>query len=101
MFGKHHLKKMYCQKDLKVEAMIEELIDEQEIPDEDNEDTEDEENKALAKLQTLFSAMKKAEAKVMQNDGTGENYAKAEGWLKKIGRWVNRKAKKLSKKYLC
>ena len=39
--GKHHLKKRYCQKDLKVEAMIEELIVEQEIPDENNEDTED------------------------------------------------------------
>ena len=62
---------------------------------------ENRDTKALAELQTLFSAMKKAEAKVMQNDGMRENYVKAEGWLKKIGRWVNRKAKKLTKTYLC
>ena len=99
--GKHHLKKRYCQKDREVEAMIEELIVEQEIPDENNEDTEDGDTKALAELQTLFSAMKKAEAKVMQNDWTGENYAKAEGWWKKTKRWVNRKAKRLTRKYLC
>ena len=100
--GKYYLKRTYCQKDREVEAMIEELIVEQaEIPDENNEDTEDGETKALAELQTLFSAMKKAEAKVMQNNGTGENYAKAEGWWKKTKRWVNRKAKRLTRKYLC
>ena len=96
--GKGYLKKRYCTEEEEVRAMLQELIGEQEV--QDDEDDGDGDDKVRTELQTLFNALKKAEAKVMQDD-TSDDTAKAEGWFKKLKRWAKKKTKGLTKKYLC
>lgn len=97
--GKGYLKKRYCTEEEEVRAMLQELIGEQGAQD-DEDDDGDSDDKVRTELQTLFNALKKVEAKVMQDDSSDDT-AMAEGWWKKAKRWVNKKAKGLTKKYLC
>ena len=66
----------------------------------DGENTENGDGTVRAELQTLFNALTKVEAKVMQDDTSDDN-AKAEGWFNKLKHWVGKKAKGLTKKHLC
>ena len=96
--GKGYLKKKYCTEEQEVRAMLQDLISEQEIPEDDDDD--DAGGDALAELQTLFNALKNVEAKMMQ-DGMTDKNAEAEGWWKKVRRWAKKKVKHSTKKYLC
>ena len=95
--GKGYLKKRYCNsEEQEMQAMLQELIGEQ-SEEEDESNTGEDDSKALAELQTLFSALNKAEAKAMQ----GEMNAEIEGWFKKLKKWAKKKIGGAAKKYLC
>ena len=64
-------------------------IDESEHPDGDD--------KARTELQTVFNALKKAEAKIQMTNDTPEDIAKAEKWWKRIKHWFHRTIKR----YVC
>ena len=94
------LRKKYCSsEEQQMRAMLQELVGEQGMVDEDfdddDEDTGDGDTKAIAELQTIFSALKKADAKMMGGD------ANAEGWWKKVKGWVSKKLRGITRKYLC
>ena len=94
--GKKYLKKRYCTEE---QEMLQELIEQQAMQDKDNEVTVEDDDKVLAELQSLFSALKKVEAKMML-DGENENVT-AEGWWKKLRKGIKKGAKKFLKSYLC
>ena len=98
--GKGLLKKKYCteEEEEEVRALLQELIEEQGV--QDDKDDGDGEEKVRAELQTLFNALRKVEAKVMQDDTSGDT-AKAESWFKKLKHWVGKKTKGLTRKFLC
>ena len=96
--GKSYLKKRHCTEEEEVRAMLQELIGEQGM--QDDEDAGDGDDKARAELQTLFNALKKLEAKVMQDDSSADT-AKAEGWWKRVKRWARKKIRGATRKYLC
>ena len=96
--GKSYLKRKHCTEQEEVRAMLQELIDEQGL--QDDEGAGDGDDKARTELQTLFNALKKAEAKVMQDDSS-EDTAKAEGWWKRVKRWARKKIRGATRKYLC
>ena len=96
--GRRYLRRRYCSEELEVKAMLQELVGEEGVPEDDEEEGDGE---LLANLQTLFSALKKAEAKVMQDDTTGDDKAKVEGWLKRVRRWASRTTRRLTRRYLC
>ena len=69
--GKGYLKNKYCTEEQEVRAMLQELIGEQEMPEDDEDDDEEDSNGVvLAELQTLFNALKKVDAKMMQDGVT-------------------------------
>ena len=96
--GKAYLKRRHCTEEEEVRAMLQELIGEQGV--QDDEDAGDGDDKARAELQTLFNALKKVEAKVMQDDSSDDT-AKAEGWWKRVKRWAKKKIRGATRKYLC
>ena len=100
--GKSYLKKKYCTEEEEVRAMLQELIGEQGGQDDqdDQDDGGDDDNKALTELQTLFNALKKVEAKVMQ-DVSSNDTAKTQGWWKRAKRWARKKIRGATRKYLC
>ena len=90
--AKGYLKNKYCTEEQEVRAMVQELIGKQ-SEDDDANDSKEGDDKARAELQTLYSALKKIEAKMMQD----KSDAKIEGWFKKLRRSLKKKAKQ----YLC
>ena len=77
-------------------AMLQEVIGEQGMTDEDDdEDTVDEDSKAIAELQVVFNTLKEADAKMM---GFGD---KIKGWFKKVKGWASNKLRQVTRKYLC
>lgn len=95
--GKRYLKNRYCNsEEQEMQAILQELIGEQ-SEEEDESNTGEDDSKVLAELQTLFSALNKAEAKAMQ----GEMNAEIEGWFKKLKKWAKKKIGGAAKKYLC
>ena len=96
--GKRYLKKRYCSsEEQEMRAMLQELLGEQGMTDEDDddEDTGDGDSRAIAELQTVFNALKKADAKMMKSD------VNIQGWWKKLKRWAGKKIKGATRKYLC
>ena len=96
--GKNYLKKKYCSsEEQEMRAMLQELLGEQGMTDneDDDEDTGDGDSKAIAELQTVFKALKKADAKMMESD------ANIQGWWKKVKRWAGKKIKRATRRYLC
>ena len=103
--GKNYLRRKYCSsEEQQMRAMLQELVGEQGMADEDfdddDEDMGDGDGKAIAELQTIFSALKKAEAK-MKGFTMDDDKATTEGWWKKARRWASKKIKGATKKYLC
>lgn len=97
--GKRYLKKKYCTEEQEMNALLQELTGEQQgLDDEDNGDKEE---KAMAELQYVFSALKKAEAKAMLHDATTDLNADAEGWFKRFRRSIKRRIKGATRRYLC
>ena len=90
--GKRYLKNRHCTEEQGVNALLQELVDEQGM----QEVEDDGDDKARAELQTLFQALNQVEAKAMQADN-----AQAERWWRRVTRWVRRKARKLTRRYLC
>ena len=90
-YGKKYLKRRYCSEEQEMKVMLQELVGEQ-----GNEAREEEENEAMAELQTTFNALQKANAKVMLVDN-----AQAEGLFKKLRRWAKKKVKRTTRRYLC
>ena len=101
--GKGYLKNRYCTEEQEMKTMLQELTGEQAIQ-EDNEVTAEGDDNALAELQSVFSALNKVEAKMMQGEET-ENKATEEGWFKKrfkkLRKSLKKAGKKLLKSYLC
>lgn len=98
--GKHFLKKKYCTEEQEVNAILQELTDKQEATlQEGNIDPGD--GEAIAELQSLFSILKKAKAKLLEDNMTSKNIAKAEGWWRKVKRWFQKKVRGFTKRFLC
>ena len=93
--GKSYFKNKYCTEEQEMKSILQEVTGQQAMQDKDNEITAEDDDKVKAELQSLFSALKKVEAKMMQ-DGENDNVI-AEGWWKKLSRRI----KKGAKKYLC
>ena len=95
--GKSFLRKKYCSREeQKMRAMLQELLSEQGMTaEEDGENIGDGDSKAIAELQTVFNALKKADGKMM---GVG---GRIRGWFKKVKRWASNKLRKVTRKYLC
>ena len=70
--GKRFLRNRYCTEK---ETMIQELVSEQEISEDKSKEKE---GKALAELQSLFNALRKAEVKLMQDDVSDDDNATVE-----------------------
>ena len=101
--GKRYLKNKYCKRcteEQEKNALLQDLTSEQQGPD--GEDNGDGEEKAMAELQSVFTALRKAAAEADLN-------ADAEGWFKKLRRKFGKKLrrkfgktfKRITKKYLC
>ena len=94
--GKHYFRSKYCSEEKELEGMLDKQSNEQGISD--SEDTEDGDSKAFTELQTLFSALKKVEAKLMQDGGaTEKNTAVTQGWFKSLKKGI----KNVARGYLC
>ena len=79
--------------------ILQELTDEQEATLQDgNIITGDVE--AIAELQSLF-ILKKVKTKLSHDNITPENFAKAEGWWRKVKRWFQKKIKGFTRTFLC
>ena len=96
--GKGYLKRKYCTEEEEMRVMLQELVGEQGVQDEQDDGNDD--IKARAELQTLFNALKKVDAKVMQDDSFDDT-VKAEGWWKRARRWARKKIRGATRRYLC
>lgn len=92
--GKKYVRNRYCYEEQNMKAMLQELTGQHEMQDESNEVTAEEDDRALAELQSMFSALKNIEAKMQ--DG-----AMAEGLFKKIRKFLKKGTKRFIKSYLC
>ena len=90
--GKRYLKRRHCTEEQGENALLQELVGEQGI----QQVEDDGDDKARAELQTLFQALNKVKAEVMQDDN-----AQAERWWRRVKRWARRKVRKLTRRYLC
>ena len=95
--GKRYLKKRYCSsEEQEMRAMLQELIGEQGMTDEDDdEDTGDGDSKAIAELQAVVNALKKADAKMMRSD------ANIQGLWKRLRRWASKKIRSVTRRFFC
>ena len=93
--GKGYLKNRYCTQEAEVRAMIEELVDEQEIL-EGNEAV-----KAFNELRNLVKFLQKETSRGPLGMVIDGDVAKAEGWLKNLHKRIKKKAKRLAVKLLC
>ena len=94
--GKGYLKRRYCTEEEEMRAMLQELTGEKGIQEAENDESEhpDGDDKVRTELQTLFNALKKAEAKIQVTNGTPEDIAKAERWWKGVKRWFRKTVKR-------
>ena len=114
--GKNYLKRRYCIEEEEVIAMLQELTGDgaavaskqgmaQELGNNDN--AGDGDDKGYTELRIIFNALKKAEAKVGEMDGTSGDTAVAEKakkikkWWAKVKHWFVKKLRKIVRKYLC
>lgn len=98
--GKHYFRSKYCSEEKELEGMLEKQSNEQGMSD--SEDTEEGDGKAITELQTLFSALKKVEAKLMQDGGdTEKRTAVTQGWFKKLRKGLKKGIKNVARGYLC
>ena len=106
--GKHFLKRKFCPRhtgsyEFKAHALIQELINEQEIQafGDDGKKAEESDREALAQLKVLFHALKEVEAKTMQDSIANDKDANAESWWKKAKRFITNKIGGITRKFLC
>jgi hypothetical protein len=115
--GKIDLKRRYCTKEEKVIAMLQEVIDdidgaiasEQGMLEDvgSDENAGDGDDKARTELQTLFNALKKADAKIQCGVNIGghctdtENPEKIKKWRARVKRWFDKRIGWVVRKYLC
>jgi hypothetical protein len=114
--GKNDLKQKYCTKEEKVIAMLQELIGDNIIDGavaSEQEDVGSDENagdgddKARTELQTLFNALKKADAKIQCRVNVGghctdtENPEKIKKWRERVKHWFGKRIGWIARKYLC
>ena len=98
--GKGYLRNRYCTQEAEVRAMIEELVDEQE----DNQAVEQDDDDSFTKLKNMVNTLNQISKKLSQFQASmviDGNYAKAEGWFKKLRKSLKKKTKKLARKVLC
>ena len=94
--GKRYLKRRYCKKrscneEKEEKVLLQELMEAQDDDGEEGGDDDD-----LAELQSLFGALKKLQAKKMQEDSPA-----AQGFFSRVFKRIKKKVKKYARRRLC